>query len=164
MARSLLLAFLLALPLIALPGAQSVRAAHMSTVRIYLIAIGTGRAGKTVGCGDGLVAVTRPIAPTRAPLSTAIRLLLNDHHRYYGQSGLYNALYRSRLRLVSASIKGGHARVRLAGRLNLGGECDDPRVAAQLRHTALQFRTVTSVSFTVNGKRLDCVLGGRGCA
>src|SRR5947209_9872041 len=68
------------------PGARGT-----TQVKIYLVALGNGtvRPG-TIGCGDTLVGVTKRIAPTSAPLLAALRQLLADHHRYYGQSGLYN--------------------------------------------------------------------------
>jgi hypothetical protein len=80
-----------------------------------------------------------------------MHLLLSDHHRYYGRSGLYNALYRSRLRLQRAVVVKGKATIHLVGSMSLGGVCDNPRVKAQLRQTALQFPTVRNVSIFVNG-------------
>jgi hypothetical protein len=122
-----------------------------TTVRIFLVAIGdNGKSGRKIGCGDSLVAVTRRVAPTAAPLSAALRLLLADHHRFYGQSGLYNALYQSRLRLQKATVVNGRATIYLVGKLQLGGVCDDPRVGAQLRRTAYQFPTMHSVVIFVN--------------
>jgi hypothetical protein len=130
-----------------------------ASVKFYLVAIGdNGRFGKKVGCGDSLVAVTRPIAPTEAPLSAALWLLLSDHHRFYGQSGLYNALYQSRLAIGRIGIKNGRAIIHLTGRLRLGGVCDDPRVAGQLKRTAFQFSTVHSVAIFINSVPLKRLL------
>jgi hypothetical protein len=36
----------------------------------------------------------------------------------------------------------------------LGGECDNPRVQAQIENTVLQFSTVTSADIFLNGKTL----------
>jgi len=36
----------------------------------------------------------------------------------------------------------------------LGGECDNPRVEAQLTNTVLQFPSVTSADIFINGKTL----------
>ncbi len=127
-------------------------------VKVALIAVGGGN----VGCGDGVVLVERRITPTTAPLTAAIRELLSLRQEYYGQSGLRNALYASRLTVQSVTLTNGHAVIRLTGSLNLGGECDDPRVQAQLERTALQFSTVHSVSIYLNGKPLQSILGGRG--
>jgi hypothetical protein len=135
----------------------------VSSVRIFLVAIDDGgKSGKMIGCGDSLVAVSRSIAPTNTPLSAAFRLLLRDHRRTYGQSGLYNALYQSRLRLQRASVVNGRATVYLVGTMQLGGVCDDPRVGAQLRHTALQFPTVHSVRIYINGIPLAKRLSEKG--
>jgi hypothetical protein len=126
-------------------------AGKTTSVKTYLVAIGdNGRSGKRIGCGDSLIAVTRHIAPTSAPL-TALRLLLSDHHRFYGQSGLYNALYQSRLTVKHVAVQNRRATIQLTGRMHLGGVCDDPRVGAQLRRTAFQFPTVHSVAIFVNG-------------
>jgi hypothetical protein len=139
----------------------SVRAT--TSVRIYLVAIGDkGRFGKRIGCGDSLIAVTRPIPPTTAPLAAALRLLLDDHQPYFGQSGLYNSLYRSRLKLQRARVANGRATTYLVGRLQVGGVCDNPRVEGQLRQTVLQFRTVRSVAIFVNNVPLSRLLSGRG--
>jgi len=40
----------------------------------------------------------------------------------------------------------------------VGGVCDEPRVQAQLRETALQFSTVDSVSIFINGIQLEDAL------
>jgi hypothetical protein len=127
-------------------------AGKTTSVKIYLVAIGdNGKAGKKIGCGDSLIAVTRPITPTTTPLTAALRVLLSDHHRVYGQSGLYNALYQSRLTVNHVTIRNGRATIYLTGRMQLGGVCDDPRVGAQLRSAAFQFPTVHSVAIFVNG-------------
>jgi hypothetical protein len=123
-----------------------------TTVRIYFVAVGdNGISGRKIGCGDSLVPVVRRLTPTSMPLTAAYRLLLNDHHMHDGQSGLYNALYQSRLRLQSATVVAGTARVRLTGTMQLNGECDNPRVGAQLRQIALQFPTVHRVEISING-------------
>jgi hypothetical protein len=36
----------------------------------------------------------------------------------------------------------------------MGGECDSPRVQAQLEQTVLQFPSVTDVAIFINGKPL----------
>lgn len=137
-------------------------ASRSTSVRIYLIALGdNGRSGRKIGCGDSLIPVTLPIPPTTAPLTAALRLLLKDHHAYYGQSGLYNPLYQATLRLRQARVKNGKAIVHFTGRLNLRGVCDDPRVAGQLRQTVRQFPTIRRVAIYVNNVPLRKVLSGR---
>jgi hypothetical protein len=139
------------------------RSSTVTAVRIYLVAIGDGgRSGRTIGCGDSLVGVARPVPPTSAPLTAALRLLLRDHRRMHGESGLYNALYRSRLAVRRVAVVGGKATVQLVGTMRLGGVCDDPRVVAQLRGTVLQFRTVRAAVIFINGRPLSSWLSEKG--
>jgi hypothetical protein len=128
-------------------------------VKIFLIALNdNGRSGGAVGCGDSVVGVQRPIPLTRAPLTAALDELLSLRDRTYGESGLYNALYQSNLQLAHVSIRDGAADIQLTGKLQLGGECDNPRVAAQLKSTVLQFPTVHAVNISLNGIPLAQVL------
>ena len=115
----------------------------------------------SVGCGDEVVAVRRDIQKTQAPLTAALNLLLAQKSQYYGESGLYNALYQSNLRIGSISRNGTAWTIRLTGSLVLGGTCDGPRVKAQLEQTALQFSTVKSVRYYVNGQPLESLLSGK---
>ena len=126
-------------------------------VQIFLISEGTG----AVGCGDEVVGVNREIPATSAVLRGALDLLLNERSQYYGQSGLYNALYQSNLRVQSITRVGNVWTINLTGTLQLGGACDAPRVAEQLRQTAMQFATVRDVRFTINGVDLDTALSTR---
>lgn len=163
----LLIALLMILSLVVVPVVASAQtsgkpATKTSSVRIFLVAIGdNGKTGTKVGCGDSMVAVQRSIAPTTAPLTAAIRLTISNHKRMYGQSGLYNALYQSRLQLKRAAVVNGSATIALTGRLTLGGECDTPRVRAQLRKAALQFHTVHRVFITLNGIPLAQALSSK---
>jgi LysM repeat protein len=129
-----------------------------TTVKVALIAIGGGN----IGCNDGTVLVTRNVPATTAPLTAAINQLLSIKTQYYGQSGLYDALYASNLQVSSISIVNGTAIIRLTGSLSLGGECDDPRVQAQFDATARQFSTVNAVQVYVNGVALQDLLSGKG--
>ncbi len=132
------------------------------TVDIYLIALGdNGQAGVQVGCGDSAVPVPVQIPATQAVLRAALEQLLSLKEQYYGQSGLYNALYQSNLSVESAAIANGAATVYLTGTLTLGGECDDPRAQAQLMQTVTQFRTVHSALIYVNGVPLQDALSGK---
>jgi hypothetical protein len=122
-----------------------------------MVGLGDG----SVGCNDSVVAVRRDVPRTPAPLTAALNLLLSQKSQYYGESGLYNALYQSNLRIASISRAGSAWTIRLTGSLTIGGVCDAPRVQAQLEQTALQFSTVQSVRYFVNGQALETVLSGR---
>ena len=124
-------------------------------VKIFLIAVGdNGVSGDLIGCGDSAVPVQVEITPTQGVLKAALQALLAIKTRDYGQSGLYNALYQSNLQLDSVKIENGTASIYLSGSLMLGGECDNPRVEAQLMQTARQFSTVKTVS--ISARSLAC--------
>lgn len=132
-------------------------------VKIYLIAVGdNGQSGQIVGCGDSAIPVDIEIQPTKEVLRASLEKLLSLKEQYYGQSGLYNALYQSDLQLESISLDNGKAVINLSGTLTLGGECDNPRVEAQLESTVLQFYTIQEVSIFVNGRPLKDVLSLKG--
>lgn len=130
--------------------------------QIYLVAVGDGgRSGMEIGCGDSLVPVTVSIQPTIAPLTAALETMLAIDSRTYGQSGLYNALYRSDLTVDGIDIDNGAATIALSGQLVTGGACDTPRIEQQLQQTALQYDTIDSVAITVNGVSLTDLLSAR---
>ncbi len=124
----------------------------LSSVKLYLVALeDNGASGPLIGCGDSLVTVDVPITPTLGVLRAAYTQLLALKTPYYGQSGLYNALYQSTLSLEGIDLADGKAVIRLSGQFMLNGVCDIPRAQAQLEQTALQFNTVELVQVTVNG-------------
>jgi hypothetical protein len=124
-------------------------------VKVYFIALAdNGVSGAPVGCGDSAVAVEYPVRFGEDPLTFAFEKVLYPHERIVGESGLYNALYQTDLTVKSAEIKDGKAVVALEGTLTLGGECDNPRVLAQLEMIPGQFAGVTAVEITINGKPL----------
>lgn len=145
------------------PALPTRLAPTQNTVKIFLIAVNdNGQSGTPVGCGDSAVPAQVVIPPTAGTLKAALNALLSNKDQFYGQSGLYNALYRSNLQLESASINNGNASVYLTGALSMGGECDTPRVQAQLEQTILQFPSVTKAAIFVNGKPLQEVLSLKG--
>jgi LysM repeat protein len=123
--------------------------------RIHLISLDDGG---PLGCGDTLVPVTVEIPATRAVLRATLEKLLSVKTQYYGQSGLYNALYQSNLTIEDVRIDNRVATIRLKGQIVSGGVCDTPRIQAQLEQAALQFSTVDAVKIYVNGSLLQNAL------
>ena len=123
--------------------------------RIYLISLNDGG---SIGCGDSVVPITVEIPSTRAVLRASLDKLLGLHSQYYGESGLYNALYQSNLTISDVRIDNRVASIWLSGQVVLGGVCDIPRVQAQLEQVALQFSTVDQVKIYLNGKLLQDAL------
>lgn len=141
------------------PQEPSTQSAKEAQVKIYLIALNdNGKSGKAIGTGDSLVPIERTISTPKMPLKAAFDELLALKEPYYGQSGLYNALYRSNLKLDKATITNGKADIYLSGSLPLGGVMDNPRVENQLNETALQFSTVHEVQIYLNDKTLKDAL------
>ena len=62
----------------------------------------------------------------------------------------------------SLTIQGSKASVYLSGTLLMGGECDTPRVQAQLEQTVLQFPTITEADIFINGRPMAEVLSLKG--
>lgn len=132
-------------------------------VKLYFVALNdNGASGKKIGCNDSLVAVDRAIPTTNAPLTASLKELFSLTDQNYGQSGLYNALYQSKLKVGSISIVSGKATINLTGSLVLGGVCDNPRVQAQIEQVALQFSTVKTVAVFLNGVSLQQALSEKG--
>lgn len=129
---------------------------EVPSTSIYLIALeDNGKSGSLVGCGDSLVAVKSQAKDARA----ALQLLLENRNQYYGQSGLYNALYQSKLNIERFESKGGETVVDLAGNIQLGGVCDNPRLSEQLKATIRQSTAENlPVFIRINGTPLEDVL------
>jgi hypothetical protein len=128
-------------------------------LKVFLIAVNdNGTAGKLVGCGDSVVAANVEVPYTTGVLKASMTKLLSIKDQNYGQSGLYNALYQSSLKISSVTLKDGVATFHLTGKMTLGGECDNPRVQAQLEETALQFSTVKKVTIYINNVELKKAL------
>lgn len=114
----------------------------------------TSQGGGSVGCGDQVVPVTRRIPATDGVLAASLNELLNLKSQTIGESGLYNALYQSDLRLDRVAIVNGQAQISLSGTVKIGGVCDKPRIIAQIEQTVRQFSSVTSTAITLNGLSL----------
>ncbi|MES1240752.1 MAG: GerMN domain-containing protein [Acidobacteriota bacterium] len=133
--------------------------------RVYLIALEGGGVdgvgGHRVGCGDSSVAIEVPLERRQAALAGSLDALLSMTGTYDDRSGLYNALHGSRLQVERIERSGAEVKVHLKGYLEIGGECDSPRVLAQLTETALQFPDVQRATFYLEGKPLSGLLSGR---
>jgi hypothetical protein len=123
-------------------------------VKVPLIAVDdNGASGMKIGCGDSVIMVDRPLSSPDA-LVQAYSELLAIRTRDYGESGLVDPLYQSTLTIKNIYVQDGIAYIHLEGEFMMGGECDIPRVQAQLEQTALQFPEVTAVQVFINEKTL----------
>lgn len=122
-------------------------------IKVYLVAVGDdGRSGKKIGCGDSLVAVTRTIKKTTAPLTAALSELLSTPSQSDATPALENFWKGRNLTVQSVSISNGTATIRLSGEVFVAGICDEPRIQSQIEATARQFPTVKRVKVFM-GKR-----------
>lgn len=124
-----------------------------------------GQSGQLVGCGDSLVAVDSDVtasADVANNLRLAYRALFETDSADLNEQGLYTAFTTADLRLESVSFNNGSAIVRLFGDYTLGGECDGPRVEAQLESIAQQFDEVNEVEIYLNDEILSDALSLEG--
>jgi hypothetical protein len=113
--------------------------------------------GGPVGCQDSIHSVQREIEATRDAATRARRALESlfaIEDQWYGESGLYNALYQSDLTVDSVTVANNTATVHLSGQIRYGGVCDEPRVKAQIVYTVRNAARVDNVVVTVNGQPL----------
>ena len=98
-------------------------------IKVYLVAVGdNGQAGKKIGCDDSLVAVTRKIKTTPAPLKAAIQELLSAPPETGDNPKLQNFWKGRNLKVRSASIQNHTATIRILGEVFVAGVCDEPRI------------------------------------
>jgi hypothetical protein len=61
----------------------------------------------------------------------------------------------------TVGLTNGVAEIRLSGPFRTGGACDNPRIEAQIKETALQFPTVKSVQVFINDAPLEIALSAK---
>jgi spore germination protein GerM len=136
--------------------------ASTSRVKIALLDPDHKQGTKERGC-DTVVMVDRTIPATSAPLTAALKQLFSEKELWI--NGLYNFISKTRDTLLfdRATVENGVAKIYLTGDLGgLSGVCDDPRAAAQIEETALQFPTVQKVELYLNGERVSLVPSQKG--
>jgi hypothetical protein len=135
---------------------------EMMTVTIFLVGLEDGgTTGMLIGCGDSLVAVDVEVPASEDVQLAAMEKLLSIHDMYYGESGLYNALYQSDLTVRNWKIQNDFVTFQLEGDFQVGGECDSPRIQNQLEATALQYGMTQGDIILINGKPLEDLLSGQ---
>lgn len=131
------------------------RADVSQQVKVYLIALDdNGKAGKKIGCDDSVVAVTRTIKKTTAPLSAALTQLLLTPPHPAETPKLENFWKGENLRLRSVAINNFTATIRLSGDVFVAGICDIPRIESQIEETAKQFPNVKRVKVFIGNQTL----------
>lgn len=131
-----------------------------SSVNIYLVDLNSSERD-TFGCSDSLVAVSRNSASGSAlitQITNGYNELFSIKTQYLGESGLYTALYQSKLAVSKITITGNIAMVYFTGSYSLGGTCDAPRFSEQLKAIPLQFAQIKQVKIFINNIPLEQAL------
>ncbi|MFI8412684.1 GerMN domain-containing protein [Paeniglutamicibacter gangotriensis] len=134
------------------PSSGTKAASATSPLTIFYVAVDDhGKSGPLVGCGDSIVATETGPVIYASQVEASMSTLLEDKDAEHGQSGLVNTLSASELTYVSASVSGDTVTVELSGEILSGGTCDDPRIIAQLTHTAMVAAGTGEAVILING-------------
>jgi len=133
---------------------------------VWFIALGDdGAHGPRIGCGDSAVPLALDDslaagAPHAERARRALEALFALRSQRVGPDSLYNALAAARLGVSRVTQRDDTVRVDLTGTMQMGGECDIPRVQAQIERTAAAGSSVPSI-VTLNGQPLEAALSLR---
>jgi len=125
------------------------------TANIYLVApIGSQLTGKTIGCGDILVAESKNIQFEKTPLEA----ILTELFARNSTNELYNYVKSPNLILYQVTIANGNADIYLKGDFAITSVCDSARIKEQLYETANQFPDIKKINFYINTQTLETYL------
>lgn len=134
--------------------------ADATTVLVYLVDLENSRKAKTtIGCGDSLVAVTKPAdiidKTPEEKVTAALTALFAIKTSETTKGGYYNAIAQSDLKVDKVVINQGLVTVYLTGQITTGGVCDSPRFEEQIKATATQFPFTRHATIYMDGKVLN---------
>jgi hypothetical protein len=135
------------------PGAEPTPA----PLTIFLVLIGDdGASGEPIGCGDSLVPVTtEPIATDDRLRASIVRLFEAPEGEVIDRP-YYTAVPGGTLDYVDGRLESdGTVTVELTGTPLLGGECDDPRIVAQLERTAMFATGASEAEILIDGVPIE---------
>ncbi len=138
-------------------------APRAAPLTLYYVVLGDdGASGEPIGCGDSLVAFETDSVVTDDVLRASIERLLADPERELGGTPpRYSAIPGGTLAYVSGEVDGGTVTVQLTGAPAPAGECDNPRIEAQLKRTAMAATGATAAVVLVDGELIEDVLSLR---
>lgn len=113
---------------------------------------------KDIGCGNTTKPMTHKSTFKGDPVEDALKVLFALKNAGYKSGELYNALYQSKLKVQSVETKNDVVTVRLTGNIKMSGECDIPRVRAQIIDTIEVASDAKDVVVFVNDQKLDDAL------
>jgi hypothetical protein len=115
------------------------------------------------GC-DVFELVERDVPASSQALNAALRELFSKKDIWMpGELAPGNFIAsQDELFFDKVSIENGIAKIYMLGKVKLAGACDNPRLRIQLEETSLQFPSVKSVEFYVDGIKNDLVFSEKG--
>jgi hypothetical protein len=110
---------------------------------------------KDIGCGNTTKAMTQKSTFQGDVVEDALKVLFALTRAGYENGELYNALYQSNLKVQSVQTRDDVVTVHLTGNIKMSGECDIPRVRAQIIDTIKAASDAKKIVVWVNDKSLD---------
>ena len=151
----ILISFILTSFLVCNCGKKATNELKEITVKIYLVALeGSTLQGKTIGCDDILVPISKNIRIEKNEVESAISELFAAKDT----DELKNFIKGPGLFLYQVTISNGIAEIYLNGDFGINSVCDIPRIQEQLYETAKQFSDVKEVKIYINGQSLESYL------
>jgi len=124
-------------------------------VNIYLVALeGSTLQGKTIGCNDLLVPISKNVLIEKNKVESAMTGLFAAKNT----DELINFIKGPGLFLYQVTISNGIAEIYLKGDFAISNVCDIPRIQEQLYETAKQFSDVKEVKIFINAQSLESYL------
>jgi hypothetical protein len=125
------------------------------SINIYMVALeGSTLQGKTIGCNDILVPISKTVLIEKNKVESAVSELFAAKSR----DELQNYIKGPGLFLYQATLSNGKAEVYIKGDFNISEACDIPRIREQLYETVKQFSDVKEVKFFINAQSLESYL------
>ncbi len=122
------------------------------TANIYLVTFeGTDLEGKTFGCNDVLVPVSKKLTVENSDIETA----LNELFKEKDTPELHNFIKGPGLLLIQVLVANNLAEVYIKGDFDISTKCDIERIREQLYETAKQFSEYKAVKFYIGDKTLE---------
>lgn len=139
-------------------SAPPARVSEPTSFNLYFVVLNPAHPpGEAIGCGDVLISERQTVADhTKAPLERAVRAQLVAKP----PAGAINRLADLHVSLRSIGVDGRHATIVLDP-FAMGGECDAPRIDAQLTRLVGQFAGFDRVDLMVGGRTLSQYLSLR---
>lgn len=125
------------------------------TIKLYFVASnGNNQQGKSFGCNDVLLELSKTIRVDKTPLESAVSELISAQNT----EDYKNFVKGINLMVFQVTTVSGVADVYLTGEFTIKSVCDILRLKEQLYTTANQFSEIKKVNFYINSQPLESYL------